>query len=131
MEERQIQKIKIHLILIFNALDMKVSIFDIFTKMLDSVPAKGIFRVVETECRMIEDDLLHERKLPLDEALSILTFYRFLKTADSSIKIISMMLPSNHIIFYRHIVQRLIESEELPLSAGERFDDVFYLRTLV
>jgi hypothetical protein len=104
---------------------MKICIFDIFSRMIDSIPTKGIFRAIEAECQMLEDDLLCERPLPLDEALSILSFYRFLKTANSDVRIISAVLPSNQVVFYQHIVQKLVDSGELPANAKKLFDKTF------
>ena len=96
--------------------------------MIDSLPPKAVIRAAEAERRMIEDDLSNQRILPDREIRSILAFCGFLEAAAggrpfSFSKVADV--PTEEWAFYGKIVQKLVESGELPLAAKNRFEAVF------
>jgi hypothetical protein len=104
---------------------MSIRLFDAFSNMIDTTPAKGVLTTIEFERQMLQKDLSEKRTLPFAEVHSILTFCEFLKNAMSRFHTISSALPIQHIAFYRKTVARLVESRELPFEATELFDETF------
>lgn len=104
---------------------MRYDLFVAFSRTIENIPAQAVLRAVELERWMIQDDLAHQRTVPLHEAASILCFCNFLKTAKFGGEIHPSVLPMEHVPFYRKIVERLIEAGELPSSAKGQFDVTF------
>jgi hypothetical protein len=104
---------------------MKAHLFEAFVKMIESLPTNGIMLVAELQGEMIEDDLSQRRALPLQEAVSILDFCRFLQAVARGSGIFPTALPMQHLASYRKIVNRLMEAGELPPNAGQQFDQTF------
>lgn len=75
---------------------------------------------------MIYDDLAHERDLPFDDTISILSFCHFLEAARLGTHIYTCVLPAKHLVFLRKTVQRLINAAELDCDAMKKFDDTFW-----
>jgi hypothetical protein len=100
-------------------------LFESFCETIDHLPVKAILRTAEGQRRMIEDDLLHERLLPIDDAESIAIFCDFLAAAARGEMFLCPPLPVEHCAYYRKIVLRLVEAGELPFGAHERFDQNF------
>ena len=103
---------------------MRLSLFDSFADMIDTIPVGAIFRTLEREQRMIEDDLAHQRPVPLKEAESILNFCYYVESIreESSGWAFTAPLPSEHLAFYRKTLDRLIAAEQLPPDAKAGFD---------
>ena|ERR1700676_1717061 len=105
---------------------MDSCLFERFMGMINSIPAKGVFRAVELECQMLENDLIQKRQnLSLEDTHSILAFYNFLKSAADGICVAPIPLPIQHIVFYKKTLERLIEAEQLPYEAKEQFHETF------
>ena len=109
---------------------MSSHLFESFSKMIDKLPAKGIFSAMEREYQMLENDLATNRPVPKQEAHSILTYYRFLNAARSGTLPGPTLLPPGDMAFFRKTTERLIEAGELPARAKEQFDAVFSLPLL-
>jgi len=103
---------------------MKLFLFDSFAAMIDAIPDGAIFRVLERQQRMIEDDLALQRPMPLKEAQSILNFCYFVESAreGSSGWTFTAPLPREHLAFYRKTLDRLIASEQISPDAKAGFD---------
>jgi hypothetical protein len=112
---------------------MSIALFESFSGMIDTIPAKGVLTTIELQRQMLQKDLSEKRTLPFAEVHSILTFCEFLKNATSGLRTISSALPIQHISFYRKTVGRLIETGELPFETKELFDATFspaFLKTM-
>jgi hypothetical protein len=101
---------------------MKYDLFVAFSRTIEGIPAKAILRTMELEMWMIQDDLAHNRTIPIEDAFSILGFCQFLKAIQIGVQTHPIALPLEHLPFYRETVGRLIESGELPSDAREQFD---------
>ena len=104
---------------------MNAHLFESFSKMIEKLPAEGIFAATERECQMLENDLVTNRPVSKQEVHSILSFCRFLAAAKSSRLVPRAVLPPGHTAFYRKTMERLIHAGELPASAEEQFDESF------
>jgi hypothetical protein len=103
-------------------------IFDLFVRMITDVSAREVIDELDLERKMLEQDLWR-RHLPLtQEAFSILRFCQFVHTAKTGGEMCSVeAVPPEHIEFYKTTVVRLIQANELPLSATDQFDHVFVM----
>jgi hypothetical protein len=104
---------------------MKPHLFEAFARMIESLPANGILLVAELQEQMIEDDWSQKRVLPVEDAVSILNFCRFLQAVAGNGGIFPTVLPFQHLPFYRKTVKRLMEAGELPLNADQQFEKTF------
>jgi hypothetical protein len=104
---------------------MKALLFETFQKMINSVPAKMVRRVVETERLMLEEDLLYKRVKETREVDSLLSFCQFIRAVAENDMITPMMLPARHFACYWEIVKRLIKAGELSANATLQFDLTF------
>jgi hypothetical protein len=100
-------------------------LFEPFSKMIASLPPRGVLKAIELEHWMIEADLAHERSMSVRDTSSILSFSRFLLAVKFGMNISPSVLPAEHVPFYRDTVERLIVAGELPANARERFDAAF------
>jgi len=101
--------------------------------MIEALPAKAIFRAVEMERRMLEDDVSNKWITLTSEESSVLDFCHFLEAIRLGTDIAPRTLRAEQAEFYHNIVERLVEAEELPSDARERFDAMFssgFFRTL-
>src|SRR5271155_1147770 len=104
---------------------MKTHLFEAFVSMIESLPTNAILLVAELQGQMIKDDLSQRRVLPMEEAVSVLNFCRFLHAVACGSGIFPTVMPLQHLASYRKTVNRLMEAGELPLNAGEQFDRTF------
>jgi hypothetical protein len=105
---------------------MRASLFDSFATMIEGMPVEGVFRAVEIECKMLEDDLAYNREESLEEALSIESFRVFLRAAKDGLCMFSVTpLPVAHASFFKKTVERLILAKELPANAMKLFDKAY------
>jgi len=94
--------------------------------MIDAIPAGAILRTLERECRMLEDDLAHQRSLPHRDVDSILSFRLFIESVISGRPAARVSsVPLAHLVFYQRTLGRLMEAGELAAEAKEQFDDFF------
>ena len=100
---------------------MKAQLFEAFVKMIESLPVNSILLAAKWERRIIEDDLSKKRVLPMKEAVSVLSFCRFLQAVALGNGIFPMALPRQHAAFYQKTVNRLVAAGELPVNAIEQF----------
>src|SRR5580692_11352328 len=108
-----------------SCLSMKTGLFEVFIKMIEGLPANAILLVAELEGQMIQEDFSQRRILPMQEAVSVLDFCRFLQAVARGSGIFPTVLPMQHLASYRKTVKRLMEAGELPLNASEQFDKTF------
>jgi hypothetical protein len=110
------------------AMSKPFHIFDLFAKVITDVPAQWVINELDLESKMLEHELWR-RHLPLtQEAFSILRFCKFVHAAKTGHDMCFVeSLPPDHIEFYKTTVVRLIQANELPLSATDQFDHVFVL----
>jgi hypothetical protein len=104
---------------------MSAGLFESFCKMLESIPTKAVVRAAEAERKMVVDDL-EKKRTELDEnVVSVLGFCNLLILAVRGIYSAIPFLPAEHRVFYRHIVQRLVNAGELPADFLEHFNRIF------
>jgi hypothetical protein len=101
------------------------NIFELFTKWIADVPACAIMNALDLECRMLQGDLGSHHLPLMEDALSILRFGQFVRAVKAGGEICSMALPRDHLEFYKNTLVRLIQVNELPTSAANRFDQAF------
>jgi hypothetical protein len=100
---------------------MKAQLFEAFVKMIESLPVNSILLAAKLERRIIEDGLSKKRVLLMEEAVSVLSFCRFLQAVALGRGIFPMALPRQHVAFYQKTVNRLVAAGELPVNAIEQF----------
>jgi hypothetical protein len=96
-----------------------------FTRMIDTILAKGVYGATELEHLLVEEGLAHKRRLSLQDTISILNFFRYLRSVKLGLIVSPGTLPMNHMPFYRITVERLIEAGQLPYRAKEQFETAF------
>jgi hypothetical protein len=104
---------------------MTSCLFDNFSEMLETIPAKAIIPAADAERRMVEDDLITKQTVPDQESLSVLEFCTFLIHAARGIQSSIPTWPIEHCAFYRRVVQKLVDAGELPPRFKEQFDVTF------
>lgn len=103
-------------------------IFPIFTNLLAETPARAVLRELEIQCRMLEDDLWHHHVPLSHEGFSILRFGQFIRAVKDGQRMCFVdEIPPDHIEFYKTTIARLIDANELPLSAADQFDHTFLI----
>jgi hypothetical protein len=101
-------------------------IFSPFVKMVQRLPTKAIIQALEVEYRMVQNDFERDRIALTEEALSILYFREFIRMAKYGGEVFfTRPFPPEHCEFYRHTLVRLIEANEVPPDAVEKFDQLF------
>ena len=105
---------------------MKLSLFDSFADMIETIPVGAIFRTLEREERMLQEDLDRQRPVPIKEAESILNFCRFVAAVQAGLPGRAFTTPPHpdHLEFYQNTLARLIDAERLPYYAQAEFYDV-------
>src|SRR5579862_9624778 len=104
---------------------MNFGLFESFCDMLESIPIKAVLRAADAERKMVEDDLKKKRTEPDESVISVLGFCNFLTFAVRGIYASIPALPNEHRLFYRRIVQQLVEAGELPSDIKGHFDKLF------
>jgi hypothetical protein len=105
---------------------MRLSLFDAFADMIETISPRAIIRALEREHRMLQEDLAYQRPVPPKEAASILNFCRFVEAVKTGapVQFPAAALPARHLEFYRETVGRLVDAEELPFNAKAEFDNM-------
>lgn len=105
---------------------MRLSLFESFASMVETMPARAIIPMLERERRMLEEDLDCQRPVPAQEAASILAFCRFIEAARklTPANFPIQNLPARQVQFYRQTVARLVAADGLPYQAKDNFDQL-------
>jgi hypothetical protein len=105
---------------------MSLHIFDLFSEMIETLPAKAILHALDLECKMLEEDMDRNRLNLPEDAFSILCFRQFvLMSMLGEVILCVEPLPSDHIEFYKETIGRLVQAGELPAVTMDNFDDAF------
>ncbi|HEV2327902.1 MAG TPA: hypothetical protein VGY56_03830 [Verrucomicrobiae bacterium] len=105
---------------------MEFRIFELFARMVRKLPAEGILKTLDLECRMLKNDIEHNR-LPLPkDASSIFYFKEFVHAVKLGQTLNGgRALPADHIEFFKETIVRLVLAGELPQAAMDQFDRAF------
>ena len=104
---------------------MATGIFEPFCEMIEGIPPKAILQTVEDSCHRLQNDVFSKLVPYGQEVISILTFNRFLASANGYIEFTRSILPAPHLAFFRKTVARLVEAKELPADSLNWFDEGF------
>jgi hypothetical protein len=104
---------------------MTDGLFESFCELLETLPASHVLKAAEAERTRLEDDLTRKRIVCRDEARSVASFCDFVTAAARGVHYSFPELPVEHCAYYRKVVQRLVEAEELPASARNDFEVSF------
>lgn len=100
--------------------------FELFAETVDGIPPKAVLSFLKRESETLKDALQHRRIEGTQEVGSILSFCQFMDTITEEKMVFPVAeLPVRHIVFYRKIVTRLIDTGEIPESVKAKFDAVF------
>jgi hypothetical protein len=104
---------------------MRNSLFNHLADTLENLPARAILKTLELESKMLKDDLLNDRPVPVGEAQSVVDFYDFIRSVKEGLptkKLISAN-HNHHQAFFRKTIERLIAAKELPFAALRQFEE--------
>ena len=106
---------------------MRLNLLNHLASTLDNIPVRAIFKTLELESHMLREDLLKGRPVSISEAQSILEFYEFIRSTKEGApaRKTAFAGPIHHVAFYRKIVDRLVEAQELPVTAKTQFEMTF------
>jgi hypothetical protein len=104
---------------------MGISLFEQFAAMVERLPARAVISAVILQRKMLEDDLAHERTVPMDDFRSIMAFSDFLENAPDTTRLPKVAILIQHLGLYRTTVKRLVEAGELPWECLGLFDMAF------
>ena len=104
---------------------MGIPLFDRFADMVEKLPARAVISAVILERKMLEDDLAHQRSVPINDVRSIIAFSEFLENAPDINRLPKAVVPIRHLGIYRATVKRLVEAGELPWESAGLFDTAF------
>lgn len=106
--------------------DMDLRVFEIFSRMISGLPVQCVLKALDLECQMLKNDIENHR-LPLPEdAFSIFHFREFVHAIKFGRTLICRRaLPPDHVEFFKETVGRLVQANELPQTAVDRFDYAF------
>jgi hypothetical protein len=106
---------------------MRLNLLNHLASTLENIPVRAIFKTLELESHMLREDLLKGRPVSISEAQSILEFYEFIRSAKEGTpaRKTAFAGPIHHVAFYRKIVDRLVEAQELPVTAKTQFEMTF------
>ena len=100
--------------------------FNLFTETLDGMPPPAVRHFIGRIHATFEDALLYKRIDETRDVLSILCFCQFMSSVfENDVLFPISGLPIEHVAFYRKVVTRLIEANELSAEAQVKFDAVF------
>jgi hypothetical protein len=104
---------------------MGIPLFERFAEMVERLPVRAVISAVILERKMLEDDLAHDRTVPINDVRSIIAFCEFLEYAPDTAHLPKAVIPIEHLGLYRATVKRLVEAGELPWESAGVFDTVF------
>ena len=104
---------------------MGIPLFERFAEMVEKLPARAVISAVILERKMLEDDLAHDRTVPINDVRSIIAFSEFLENAPDTTRLSNAIVPIQHMGLYRATVKRLVEAGELPCESAGLFDAAF------
>src|ERR1700761_4634673 len=83
-----------------------------------------MLHVIESQRRILELDLATQRVLPEDVS-SILAFCNFFQSVVGARQVEFVSVPMEQSEFYRKIIKRLVQAEELSAEISNLFDRAF------
>lgn len=90
------------------------------------LPPQEILKALELECKTLEKDLEYHHLSTPEDYYSIFCFRQFVRMSQhNELMRCSTSLPPEHIKFYKQIIDRLVDANELPSSAIEQFGITF------
>jgi hypothetical protein len=97
--------------------------FTIFTNVFSKLEPKAFLNALEFHAKMLQNSpQLSEQP----DTISISCFRQFMRMIKLGEPMTCMMpLPKEHVEFYRAMVVRLIQANELPETATNEFDRIF------
>lgn len=104
---------------------MGIPLFARFAEMVERLPVKAVISAVILERKMLEDDMAHNRTVPVNDVRSIIAFSEFLENAPDVARLSKAIVPIEHLGLYRTTVKRLVEAGELPWESAGLFDVAF------
>lgn len=104
---------------------MGIPLFERFAEMVERLPARAVISAVILERKMLEEDLAHDRTVPINDVRSIIAFSEFLENAPDKTRLSKAIVPIQHLSLYRATVKRLVEAGELPCECAGLFDAAF------
>lgn len=105
---------------------MELMVFSIFARTISNLPAKAILKALDLESKILQFAADNYRVYLPEEAYSIFCFRQFVRAAKLGKTMTRCMpLPQDHLKFYKEIVIRLIDANELPQSAMAQFENTF------
>ena len=93
--------------------------------MVERLPVRAVISAVILERKMLEDDLAHDRTVPINDVRSIIAFCEFLENVPDTARLSKAIVPIQHLGLYRATVKRLVEGGELPWESLGVFDTAF------
>ena len=93
--------------------------------MVERLPVRAVVSAVILERKMLEDDLAHQRNVPINDVRSIIAFSEFLENVPDINRLPKAVIPIQHLGLYRSTVKRLVEAGELPWESAGLFDTAF------
>jgi hypothetical protein len=105
---------------------MRVQIFEIFARTIANLRVQCILKALDLECQMLKSDV-ESKRLPLPEdASSIFYFREFVNTVKLGRALKrGRLLPPDHAEFFKETIVRLVQANELPQAAMDKFDFAF------
>jgi hypothetical protein len=104
---------------------MGIPLFERFAEMVERLPVRAVISAVILERKMLEDDLAHDRTVPINDVRSIIAFSEFIENAPDTTRLSKAIVPIQHLGLYRATVKRLVEAGELPWESAGLFDTAF------
>jgi len=104
------------------------SLFNAFADLVELLSPALVIQATELQGGILERALDRNRPVPRDEAMSIISFCRFIRAirqSPGSLPLFAPPIPSVQLAFYRKTVSRLIQAGELPESTLREFDYIF------
>jgi len=102
-----------------------MGLFNTFAAMIQAVPAERIVETINSQRRVIEEDIAHQRIRFGDDVYSVLSFCYFISAMRRGLAHSPRALPAKHVEFYGAVVRRLIGAGIFSESVEERFEREF------
>jgi hypothetical protein len=99
--------------------------FEAFSRSVTTLPTEAVLRALDLEARMLEEDFEKRRSPLFEEGRSIISFNQFVRLVKYGEAMLCVIIPLEHIEFYKETIIRLVQADELPTSAMELFDRTF------
>lgn len=105
---------------------MKLRIFELFARTITNLPAQCVLKALDLQCQMLKNDIESKRLPPPDDSFSIFYFREFVRSVKTGRTLnCSKLLPQDHVEFFKETTVRLVEANELPKTAMDKFECAF------